>query len=471
MPTNRVFNIGGLNLYTNPLLRQPGQLLKAVNVQSDPYGAKTKRVGYGTFLGTANGSAIKDLFKWEKNDGSFFLYRKSGARLYYSISGTGDWTVAGNGTVDASAHVGYAVLGDTLVVGDGVGSTRHSTDGSTFTNTTLAPISNSLVEYQNAIYAAGTSSTLFKSTDGDATNWATTGTANSTSFDIPGAGKLTKIHKVNDYLVAHKSSGLSFTWDGYSLRDLSTDRGPSSPYSVGETEGYKFWINRMGHYGFGGDSPQLLSNAVQPFFYSNNGSAIAGTAFDTIPATCHRFDYFAAIGTVTDNLTNESISNAWLKYDFQKNEYLTWKTTNFPTSMLSYKDASGDTKLIFGNAVGQCYKFDEATYTDSGSSIDSEMIFVDDFGVPDLDKEWRWITLMFNPGCKASVAVCATDTFAKEAKTWIPLGDASTGVLQVRLPAEAARSKLLFVQIYEASKDPGFTFYGYTIDAEIVQLP
>ncbi len=57
MATYRIFNLGGKQLKVSPFLNQPGDMLRCVNMDADLIGVQTKRSGYGTFLGTANGSA------------------------------------------------------------------------------------------------------------------------------------------------------------------------------------------------------------------------------------------------------------------------------------------------------------------------------------------------------------------------------------------------------------------------------
>ena len=152
MAITQNYNLGGLNLFLNPLLKKDGEAIRAVNVQSSSFGAKTKRTGYSTFLGTADGSAVNSLFSWTQDDGSLFLYRASGAGLYHSVEGTGEWTMSGAGTITAGSAVGHAVSANVLIVGDGKGSTRHSTNGTSFTNTTLAPVASQFTQYQGRIY-------------------------------------------------------------------------------------------------------------------------------------------------------------------------------------------------------------------------------------------------------------------------------------------------------------------------------
>jgi hypothetical protein len=461
------FNTAGINTYVNPL-QQDGGLIHAVNVVSFPYGAKSKRSGYSTFLGTADGAQVQSLFSFPNiaNNGTTVnLFRASGSALYHSVQGTGAWTVSGNGTITNGAHFGQAILANTLIGGDGVGSTRHSTDGTSFTNTSIAPIAEHFTQFQNRIYAAGTASTLFFSTTNDATNWNTSGTSDSSSLQIPGAGKLGKIFKAADKLVTTKNSGLMHKWDGDSLIDMATKYGPSSPYSIADAEGYRFFINLFGHFGYDGGNPKLLSNAIQRQFYNDRGTGIAGTAFTTIPAECHRYDYLASVGTITDDFTQRQISNAIIKYDYQKNEYLNWSLANKPTALHSYKDVNGVQQLVFGDAVGQCYQLDSST-TDNGAAIESEMVFVFTYDAPEFEKKWNYWRGIFNPGCELKVQVACSNTLTYQHLTWKDLGDVSDGVAEYRFPV-GSRSRFLFVRMYESSKSARWTYYGSSIDADI----
>lgn len=459
------FNTPGVNTYINPLL-QDGALIHAVNVESFPFGAKTKRSGYSTFLGTPDNSQVNSLFSYYSNNGTTFkLLRASGSIVYHSIQGTGAWTTSGNGTISNGSSIGYATLDETMVIGDGVGSTRHTTSGTSFTNTTLAPVASEFEQYQNRIYAMGTASDLFYSTTNDATNWNTSGTSDSSSFKVPGAGKLLKIFKSADKLLATKNSGEMFKWDGFSLIDMATKYGPSSPYSVGNIEDIRFYINRFGNFSYAGGKPQIISNAVQRQFYNDKDTGIIGTAFNSIPAVCHRYDYLASVGTITDDFTSRAIPNAIIKYDYQKNEYLNWSFANKPTAWHSYVDTNGDQQLIFGDSSGQVYKLDTTT-TDNGQAIEAEMVFIHTYDAPEYEKKWNWWRGIFNPGCQAKVQVACSNTYTYSTLRWFDLGDCSDGVCEFRFPP-GSQSRLLFVRIYESSKNAKFTFYGSSLDAEI----
>lgn len=456
------FNVGGLNTYQNPLSLD-GVMIHAVNVASTYLGAKTKRSGYSAFLGTPDVSQVNTLFDFQNLNyvgTTLNLYRASGSSIYYSLQGTGAWTKAGNGTIANNGHFGQAVLGTVLIGGDGVGSTRYTTDGVNFTNATLAPPAQFFEQYQNRIYAFGTASTLFYSTTNDARNWNTSGTSDSNSLQIPGAGQSNGLIKVADKLVTAKTSGIMHKWDGYSLIDMATKYGPSSPYSIAGVEGYKFFINQYGHYGFGGAMPQLLSNPIQRQFYNIQDSGIAGTAFSTIPSETHRYDYLASVGTIVDDFTSRTISNAIIKYDYQKNEYTNWSMAHNPTAYLSFKDTSGSQQLIFGDKNGQCYKLDNSM-SDAGQAIPMEMVFFFTGNMPHVDKFWRWWRGFFNPGCEANVQIACSDVFDYQSLVWTDLGDVSSGFIEYHFDDNKNnRGRFLFLRIYESSTNSRTTYYG-----------
>lgn len=462
----QISNIGGLNLYVNPLDTPDGQLIQSVNLDSYPFGAKSKRGGYTQHLGTANGSPVQSLFSWTKDDGSLFLYRKSGDKLYYSTQGTADWAVCGNGTMDANSHVGYEVLSNTLIIGDGVGSTRHTTNGTAFTNTTLAPVGEHFAEYQNRVYLGGTASTLFYSTTNDLTNWNTGGTSDSSSFTIPGAQSINKVIKCSDRIVASKASGIINRWDGYNRTDMSTNLGPSSPYSVDQTEGYYFWLNRLGIFSYGGDRPKLISNAIQSQIYNQLGQGIAGSVFDTAPGEIFRYDYLLSAGTITDDLSSEQIPNAIIKYNYQKNEFLNYRFANFPKAMHSYTDITRNSKMIFGDSSGQCYLFGGSETSDNGVAIDCTMQYVVHFNTLQ-PKNWNNFQAIFNPGCQARVQVACSNSFDPASKRWQDLGDIKNGVAEWRFKQGSSESTFLFIRISESSKNARLTLYGFEVDGDI----
>ena len=454
---------GSLNLAVNPITHKPGDMIRAINIESDVYGAKKKRPGYTTYLGTMpNGSAVTGLMNWTQNNGTqFWNYAYAGGNLYYSTQGTGAWTICGGGTLNAGGTLTGAVLEDTLIIGDSLAATRHTTNGTSFTNTTSAPIAVSFTEFQQRIYAAGTASTLFWSNVGTATDW----TNDSSSVLIPGAGKLAVTLKTDNRLIVTKNSGIMFRYDGFGLIDLATSLGPTSLQSIVEVEDYRFYLNRLGVFGYNGGKPELVSNAVEKQIYNDASEGIIGTTFDNAAGVAYKYEYHLSIGTVTDDLTDETISDAILVYDYQSNEWWNNRFADRPTTWLSYKDASGDQQLIFG-AGNQCYTYGGTTTNDNGATIEVVMEGIIHLNTL-LDKKWNWLRMMFNPGCTAHIQIAITNTFTKGAKNWIDLGQALNGVVEYRF-LEGSRGKLLFWKITEASQNARTHFYGFEYSAEVI---
>jgi len=454
----------GLNLYVSPFLHKEGDLIRAVNVDNFPKGALSKRSGYTTYLGTPDNSVVTSLFDWHRNDGTtFWTYRLSNGELYYSTQGTGAWTLCGNGTFSGGAQPGYAVLEDTMLIGDGTTLTRHTTDGTSFTNTDAAPYAQYFTEYQNRIYAGGTASDLFFSTTGSPTNWI----SDSSSLKIPGPGKINDVSKTQDRLVASKNSGKMFRWDGYSLADLTTDLGPSSSYAVGEIEDYRIWPNRRGLYGFNGDLPQLISNPIVRQIYNNAGSGIPGTAFDTLTGATHKYDYYLSAGTsITEDLTNETVSNCVFRYDYPQNQYYNYSLATFPTAWHSFRNNTGDEQLIFGDANGQCYTLGGTALSDNGQPINSVAEGVLHFGSPEGQNKLNYLWAFANPGCQAHIQVALSDSFTKGKLNWMSLGDFSDGVAEMRFPNNSS-GRLLFWKLSESSMGTKFVFYGFVLDVEL----
>ena len=490
----------GINTYLNPIT-QDGALIHSLNMVSFPYGAKSKRPGYSAFLGTPDNAQVNSLFAFPRQDGtSLFLYRASGSILYYSQQGTGPWTPAiGAGTADHGgtiangSHVGKAILNDTMIVGDGAGSTRHTTTGTSFVDTTLAPVANYFAQYQNAIYAAGSASTLFKSSDNDATNWSTGGTSNSTSLTVPDEGKLAQIFVSADKLIATKNRGKMFSWDGYNLSDLATRYGPSSPWSIADIEDFRIFITQFGAFGFDrANNIQILSLPIWRYFYNVQNTQIPSANFPTIPAAAHLYDYFAAVGTITDDFTQRQVSNAIINYNLQKNEWLLWQFNDFPTALTSYFDANNKRQLIFGNSSGQVFQLDPTKTTDNGAVINTELVFLFDYATSQqtmsqsavkvlpaasFEKKWNWIRLFFNPGCEVNIQGAFSNGFTYQHLNWFDIVDnsqnpnqnASDGICEFRFPQDS-RSRLLFLRIYESSPNSQWTYYGCSIDADIMHI-
>lgn len=462
--TIQAYQINGLNLKVSPFSQNAGDLIRSVNVETDMIGMKRKRPGYNTYLGTSpNGSNIDHLFNWTQNDGTtFWNYAVAGGVVYYSTQGTGAWTVCGNGTLTAGAEPGHAVNANTLIIGDGTAATRHTTNGTSFTNTTAAPIARYFADYQERIYAGGTASTLFWSNVGTPSDW----TNDSSSIEIPGPGRLNAVRKVADRIVTSKNSGIMHRYDGFNLVDLATTMGPTSDHAIDEIEGFNVYPNRRGFYGYGGGRPEILSNAIEKQIYNDAGNGIAGTTFDTMPAAIHKYRYYASVGTVTDDLTNEAVNDCVEVYDFQLDQWWNYQYNNFPASFLSFKDNNQVEQFIFASG-NQCYQVLGTATSDNGATIASLMEgFI--HGGTLREKKWEWILAMFNPGANAKVQVAIVDTFTRRVQNWIDLRQQKDGVYYMKFPA-GTRGRFLLWKIYEASRNTRWSFYEFEFSAKVIK--
>ena len=464
----RIFNIGGLNLKLSPFLHQPGDMVRMVNVKKDMVGAVKKRPGYVKYLGTPDNATVTSLWEWHRNNGTqFWNYRYSGSVLYYSQQGTGAFTVCGNGTMANGNAIGHAVLDDVMIIGDGVNATRHSTDGTSFTNTTNAPLAEYFETYQARVYAvrgtatSGTAIDLIYSAPGTATNW----TNDSSSVRIPSKGRPNSLFKTADRLITTTDAGQMYKYDGFNMVDLATNLGPSTGRSIGEVEDFRFYLNRKGVFGFGGNRPEIISNPIERQIYNDAGEGITGGTFDNAPGIAYKFDYFLSAGTVTDDLTDETINNCILKYDYQLDEHSNYDFANLPTAWGTYKDASGNEQLIFGASNGQCYTFGGTALNDDGATIQSTMEGVLTFRIPDIEKKFNTVFAFANPGCEAKVMVALGDTFTKGKKKWIPLNDFHDGMAELRFPS-GSQGRLMFWKVVEASRNARFQLYGFVFDLE-----
>lgn len=469
MPRFRVFNLGGVNTRISPFNQQDGQLIHCVNMYTDSVGAKRKRSGYTTFLGTPDSSQVNTLFQYSKEDGTTsFLYRASGSALYHWDAGVGtatDWTLSANGTIADGGHVGHEVLNDTLILGDGVGSTRHTTDGTSFTDTVLAPVGEHFSELFRRIYIGGTSSTEFYSVTNDPTNWDTSGTSDSSSFTVPGEGAINSNMVSYDRIVIGKDSGKLLRWDDYELVTIPTKQAPSSPYSIVDIEGYKIYLNRWGFFGYGGDRPEILSNSIQNQIYNNEETGIAGTAFDNAPAGINRFQYFCTMGSVRDSFTQIPIDNAVAVYDYQLDEWVNYQFADKPTSYTTYQDNSGVEHLLFGDDSGQVYKYSGTATSDNGASIEASLVGFLHLGSPDVEKIFKDVWSYANPGCQASLQVAASETFTLKNLDWVDVGSLQSGVNKF---SYGGRGRFLFYRLHEKSTASPLIFYGLAVDAEVI---
>lgn len=461
-------SFGGINTNLNPLLQPEGTLFTCVNFDSDPIGAKTKRPGITTFLNNPDSSQVNNIFEFDAGT-IHYLYRMSGTVCYYfDVNNPGTaWTVMGNGTFTGGGRIGQTVLYDTMIAGNGVGSTRHTTNGTSFTNTTLAPLSRFWTNNFGRVYAAN-NQTLFWSSANDATNWQTSGTSDSSSIQLPGGGTANGLFTTYNRVVATKSSGIMHRWDSYSRETVPGRLAPTSQWASVDLDDLRLYANRKGAYSFTGSYPKLISRPVEKQFYNSDQSGIPGNLFNDLAGGEFNYVYYLSEGSYTDPMTGNSLNNAVLVYDYLHNEYSNYQWPFTPTSYGEYTDADGYRWQLLGDSTGQVYKVNGTATSDSGTAIEAYMEGFTYFGKDWSDKEVYRAWVHTNPGCQAKLQMSMTDNLFENSRKWFDVADLSRGITYVEFPKNQNRGKYCFYRFYESSLDDPWTLYAITFDFDYV---
>lgn len=469
MPQYTISNFGGINTKLNPFLQPEGTLFSCVNLESDFIGVKSKRGGLVPFLNNPDSAAIANIIEF--NVGTLhFLYRMSGTVCYYyDVNNPGTaWTPTTNGTFPGGGRLGNTILYDTLICGNSVGSTRHTQNGTAFTNTNLAPLARFFTNSFGRVYA-GNNQTLFWSSANDATNWQTSGTSDSSSIQIPGPGTVNSLFSTYNRVLAGKSGGEMNRWDSYTRERVPGQLGPTSQWSNVDMDDMKLYANRLGVYAFTGVYPKIISTPVEKQFYNRANSGIPGTSFPDLPAGESQYNYYLSQGTITDPTTNHTIPNSVLGYSYLENEFYNLSFPFLPSAYGKYTDASGTANFLIGDPSGQIYLYDSTATSDNGTAIEGYMEGFTAFNEIYKDKEVYRMWVHTNPGCQAKLQVSLTDNFFENSRRWIDVGDLSRGITYIELPVSTTRrGKYLFYRFYESSTDAPWTIYAMTFDFNYV---
>jgi len=466
--TYTINNFKGINTKVNPLLQEEGSLLTCVNLDADPIGAKTKRGGLETFLNNPDSEQVNNIFSFQAGTVDY-LYRMSGSICYYyEIGGAGTtWTPAGNGTFSGGGRLGNTVLYDTMIAGNGIGSTRHTTNGTSFTDTTLAPLARYWTNNFGRGYAAN-DQTLFWSSANDITNWSTGGTSDSSSIQLPGGGTANGLFATYNRVIASKSSGLMHRWDSYARETVPGELAPTSNWANTNMDDLRLYPNRRGIYAFSGDYPKLISRPIEKQFYNQANSGIPGTLFSDLAAGEFNYTYYLSEGSYTDPMTGNSLNNAVAVYDYFDNEFSNYQWPFTPTSYGDYTDENGDSWQLLGDSTGQVYRVNNSLTSDVGTAIEAYMegFSVLEKGYQDKKVYRAWIHT--NPGCQAKLQISMTNSLFETSRKWFDVGDLSRGVTYVEFPQDKNRGKYLFYRVYESSSDAPWTIYGITFEFDYV---
>jgi len=500
------FNPTGIDTYQN-IIQTDGQLIHALNVYQPGVGVLAKRPGNIAFLNNPDSAQVQNLFAFgDQNGTTLNLYRASGSLLYYSAQGTANWTICGNGTINNLNHVGHTILNNTMIIGDGAGSTRHTTNpGTSFTNTTNAPVAQYFTQYHQRVYASdGTSSVLTYSSYGSADNWNIAVPADSSSFVVPDEGAIGPSFVAGDRLNITKTRGKMYIWDETSLIDTTTKFGPTVPWSIGNIDENWYYVNQMGIFQTDGATRTVLSNAIQNQFYNSQGLGASDQQFIKNGygyGDAHKWDYFVSVGTLTDSFVGRQINNAIIKYDYQKNTFVNWAFPTLPTAIHSYIDTNYQKQLIWGDVNGNVYQLSPTATSDNGVPIPSEAVFLFTYASQyntfsptsaqtifgsSYEKKWNWLRLFFQPGNEVNIQYAFSNGMNYQHLKWSEAINTRTqgapnnywqvsdGVVEIRFPTNdpnfQPRSRFLFLRIYDDSDSSQWVYRGAQIDAEIQDI-
>lgn len=459
----RIYQFGGVKQKVSPFLHEDGDLLVCENLDNYPSGAKTKRSGYEKFLGTLPGT-VSSMFVYPyPTNTNVLYYAYAGSVLHYSEQGTGAWMVAGSGTFSGQRPLGYGAMGTVLMVGDG-SVTRHSTNGTSFTDTTLAPAGDKFAEFRQRMFIAyGT--VLYASELGSPTGWSISSTNPSYSEPIEGYGVINSLFSANDELVVTKDSGAIVHFDGYRKYVSPSNDAPGHYTSVANLDGVRFYTNPEGVWGFN-TKPQKVSEPVQPMFYNNSGSAPSESYLrSSSKAVAFKDNYYTYIGTTTSDIYPQTVANCIMKYDLSRNEW-SWYKIPLRTYSMFYDYTQDGYGWMFGN-INQAYRFSPTATSDDGQAISATMIGFLHFREPDRDKRINRLTASASPGCGATFQIAMSDTLTLDNLMWIDIGDLYSGTRKF-IPDLELRGKFMFYKLHESSTDKPFTFYGFTVDFDYV---
>lgn len=464
----QIANIGGINTKISPLLKPDDALLSCVNMDSDYIGGKTKRAGLELFLNNPDASQVNNVYEFEAGTYHTLIRMSGTVAYYYDINNPGTaWTPMGNGTFSGGGRLGATTMYDTMIVGNGLDATRHTTNGTSFTNTSLAPLAKFFTNNFGRVYAAY-NQTMFWSSANSVTDWSTAGASDSSSIQIPGSGTVNGIFSGYNRVLAHKSSGEMHRWDSYAREKVPGDLGPTSHWAGGNMDDVRIYPNRRGVYAFTGSYPKIISTPIEKQFYNRLNTGIDGSLYENMAGGEFYYQYFLSAGTITDPLTRKGLNNAVIVYDYLHNDFNNYQYPFLPTCYSSYTDANGDLWQLLGDSTGKIYRVNNTATSDNGTAIEAYFEGFSTMGNDFRDKDVSRVWVHASPGCQAKIQVSMTNSMLEMERQWVDIGDVSQGVKYLELPKTKNRGKYMFYRAYESSSDAPWTFLGITADFQYV---
>lgn len=364
----------------SPLAVLKGEWKKIVNWDIAKIGCATKRDGYTAILNVPDASEILSLIPLEIGTIRKIIMINAAGKLYCVDpvgAGVTTWGSALVSSLNTSARWTGTLFHDDsgnpiFILGNGYQTLRTS-DGVTFTNansTDGAPLAPYWTTFQERVYGAGVPAdkdVLHWCSIGDATDWSAVSPSDSGSLNIDKffGGVIQMIKMLNDRVVVWKEN-LVKRWDEEYLRTVLASNGLDAPYSISEINGMAFSLDRNAIRLYDGNAPQEISSKIEDLIFgidfgATNSPRICGEVF--------KKKYYLSVGTITDEDSN-TISNAWIVYDFNKNAFWLYSLANQATAMCKLKCSDGVQRMYFGGTAGKVWNMFNGD-TDDGTEIEA----------------------------------------------------------------------------------------------------
>lgn len=359
----------------SPLAILKGEWKKIVNWDISKIGCLTKRDGYDYILNTPDSSEVLSLIPFEIGSYRKLIMINAAGKLYcVDPASASTWGSALLTGLSTTQRWGWTVLHDSsgnpyMILGNGI-EVYKTADGVTFSTVSGAPLARFWASYQERVYAAGVPAdkdVLHWSSIGDLTNWSAVSPNDSGSLNIDkySGGNIQNIRALNDRIVIYKKN-LMKRWDEEYLRTVMSSDGLDAPYSLAEINGMCFSLDRNAVRLYDGNAPQELSSKIEDLIF---GIDFSSSNFERICGEVFKKKYYLSVGTITDEESN-TISNAWIVYDYNKNAFWLYSLANQATAMTKLMCSDGIQRLYFGGTDGKVYKMFSGD-DDNGTEIDA----------------------------------------------------------------------------------------------------
>ena len=357
-----------------------GEWKKIVNWDIAKIGCATKRDGYTSILNTPDASEILSLLAFKVGTTRKLIMINAAGKLYVAdpvVDST--WGTAKLTGLNTSARWTGTLLHDDagnaiFIMGNGY-QTLRTTDCSTFTDansTDGAPLAPFWTSFQERVYAGGVPAdkdVLHWCSIGNAKNWSAVSPSDSGSLNIDKffGGVIQNIRMINDRVVIWKEEMVK-RWDEEYLRTVADSDGLTAPYSLADIKGMAFSLDRNAIRLYDGNAPQEISSKIEDLIL---GIDMGTTNLPRICGTVFRKRYHVSVGDITDEDGN-TISNAWIVYDYNKNAFWLYSLAVQATAMVTLKCSDGVERVYFGGTAGKVYQMFSGD-TDDGEEIEAFM--------------------------------------------------------------------------------------------------